>query len=181
MILVKMDGYLEEKGIPEDSDTETYLETSIKVENQRWNNVPIRVKAGKRLTEKKTEIRITFKPTFEYFLNIDDNCKPEPNILVIRIQPNEEVYYTLNAKFPGKGMCIHPVKLHFSYLESFDVKIKDAYTRLILDIIEGDQTLFIRSDETEKAWEYVMPLIKAKNDKKLKVVKYTAGHDFAEK
>ena len=172
----EMNAYQEEPDVPEDSQTETYVSMQMGVKNMRWDGVPVYVRTGKRLNEKKTEIRVTFHPSFQYFVNQKETCNPAPNVLVIRIQPNEEVYYTVNAKFPGEGMCIQPVKLHFTYQESFNVPIQDAYTRLLKDAIEGDQTLFIRSDEIEAAWEYVTPVLEAKENGNLKPEKYTSGN-----
>ncbi len=175
-----LNSYQEEGDVSEDSQTETFVSMKLGVKNMRWDGVPVYVRTGKRLDEKKTEIRITFHPSFQYFVNKEEQCNPEPNVLVIEIQPNEEVYYTVNAKFPGEGMCIQPVKLHFTYQESFNVPIQDAYTRLLKDAIEGDQTLFIRSDEIEAAWKYVKPILEAKERGELKPQIYTAGRTIEE-
>ena len=152
-------GYIQEEGVKPDSQTETFVALTSYVDNARWEGVPIYISTGKRLSENKAEIRIKFKQSFKYFAHIDEECNPQQNELVIQIQPNEEVYYTVNAKFPGKGMCIQPVKLHFTYDEAFGQRSQGAYTRLIDDILEGDQSLFIRSDEIEESWKYVDPLI----------------------
>lgn len=166
--------YLEEDGVHSDSQTETFVSLISYVDNARWEGVPIYISTGKRLSENKAEIRIKLKQSFKYFAHIDEECNPQQNELVIQIQPNEEVYYTVNAKFPGKGMCIQPVKLHFTYDEAFGQRSQGAYTRLIDDILEGDQSLFIRSDEIEESWKYVEPLINI--DKNLTVLKqYLSG------
>ena len=94
---------------------------------------------------------------------------------MIIIQPNEAVYYTVNAKFPGKGMCIQPVKLNFTYEESFGQKSQGAYTRLIQDILSSDQSLFIRADEIEAAWVYIDHLVYIKNTGDLSFIKYKSG------
>jgi glucose-6-phosphate 1-dehydrogenase len=168
-------GYLQELGVASNSKTETYIELIAYIDNLRWEGVPIYISTGKRLSENKAEIRISFKPRFKYFSHIDENCNPQKNELVISIQPNEEVYYTVNAKFPGKGMCIQPVKLNFTYAESFGQKSQGAYTRLIQDILDSDQSLFIRCDEIEEAWNYVSPLIDDNNLQNRKLIKYKAG------
>lgn len=166
--------YLEEDGVNPDSQTETFVALTAYVDNARWYGVPIYISTGKRLSENKAEIRIKLKQSFKYFAHIDEECNPQQNELVIQIQPNEEVYYTVNAKFPGKGMCIQPVKLHFTYDEAFGQRSQGAYTRLIDDILEGDQSLFIRSDEIEESWKYVEPLINI--DKNFIVLKqYLSG------
>lgn len=173
-------GYLQESGVDPNSKTETYIELTTYIDNLRWEGVPIYISTGKRLSENKAEIRISFKPRFKYFSHIDDNCNPQKNELVIGIQPNEEVYYTVNAKFPGKGMCIQPVKLNFTYAESFGQKSQGAYTRLIHDILDSDQSLFIRADEIEAAWHYVNSLIQDASLQKRKLFLYKAGAKIKE-
>lgn len=168
-------GYLEEVGVSSYSNTETYVKLTSYINNDRWEGVPIFISTGKRLSETKAEIRITFKPRFQYFNHKDEECQPQKNELVIVIQPNEEVYYTVNAKFPGKGMCIQPVKFNFTYEESFGQKSQSAYTRLIQDILDSDQSLFIRADEIEAAWDYVDSLIQVKNNNNLKIKEYKSG------
>lgn len=168
-------GYIQEEGVKPDSQTETFVALTSYVDNARWEGVPIYISTGKRLSENKAEIRIKFKQSFKYFAHIDEECNPQQNELVIQIQPNEEVYYTVNAKFPGKGMCIQPVKLHFTYDEAFGQRSQGAYTRLIDDILEGDQSLFIRSDEIEESWKYVDPLIQSNNVEKRELILYESG------
>ena len=168
-------GYLQEDGVNPNSKTETYVQLTAYIDNLRWEGVPIYISTGKRLSETKAEIRISFKQRFKYFTHIDEGCNPQKNELVISIQPNEEVYYTVNAKFPGKGMCIQPVKLHFTYEESFGQSSQGAYTRLIQDILDSDQSLFIRADEIEAAWSYVDILIQDNNIQNRKLIPYLAG------
>lgn len=169
--------YMEENGTPEDSKTETYFEATIFVDNLRWEGVPVYIRTGKRMSEKKAEIRVEFKESFRYFMNYDEECNPKANELVVSIQPEEEIYLSINAKIPGKGMCIQPVKLNFTYADSFGKTI-DAYTRLIKDAIEGDQKLFVRQDEVEQAWEFVMPLIENKQKLLEKLIYYKACEDL---
>lgn len=168
-------GYLEETDVPTDSKTETYVQLTSYIDNSRWENIPIYISTGKRLSETKAEIRIKFKQSFSYFNHIDEFCNPQQNELVISIQPNEEVYYTVNAKFPGKGMCIQPVKLNFTYEESFGQRSQGAYTRLIQDILVSDQSLFIRADEIEAAWNYVDSLIQSDAIETRQLIRYEAG------
>ena len=173
-------GYLEEAGVEPNSKTETYVQLTTYIDNLRWEGVPIYISTGKRLSENKAEIRVSLKPRFKYFSHIDENCNPQQNELVISIQPNEAVYYTVNAKFPGKGMCIQPVKLNFTYEESFGQKSQAAYTRLIQDILDSDQSLFIRADEIEAAWSYVDILINEYNIGNRKLINYPAGIQASE-
>lgn len=165
--------YREEEETLINSKTETYFESSVFVDNLRWEGVPVYIRTGKRMSEKKAEIRVEFKESFKYFMNYDDECNPKANELVISIQPEEEIYLSINAKLPGKGMCIQPVKLNFTYKDNFGKTI-DAYTRLIKDAIEGDQKLFVRKDEIEQAWEFVMPLIEHKKQLSEKLLFYKA-------
>lgn len=173
-------GYLEEEGVAPNSKTETYVKLTTYIDNPRWEDIPIYISTGKRLSENKAEIRISFKPRFKYFTHIDEGCNPQKNELVISIQPNEEVYYTVNAKFPGKGMCIQPVKLQFTYEESFGQKSQSAYARLIQDIIDSDQSLFIRADEIEAAWSYVDILINEDSIGNRKLINYQVGTQVSE-
>lgn len=173
-------GYLEEEEVDPNSKTETYVKLTTYIDNPRWEDVPIYISTGKRLSENKAEIRISFKPRFKYFTHIDEGCNPQQNELVISIQPNEEVYYTVNAKFPGKGMCIQPVKLQFTYEESFGQKSQSAYARLIQDIIDSDQSLFIRADEIEAAWSYVDILINEDSIGNRKLINYQVGTQVSE-
>lgn len=168
-------GYLDEAGVSTDSKTETYVKLTAYIDNSRWEGVPIYISTGKRLSETKAEIKVAFKPRFQYFNHRDEECQPQKNELVISIQPNEEVYYTVNAKFPGKGMCIQPVKFNFTYEDSFGLRSQSAYTRLIQDVLDSDQSLFIRADEIEAAWSYVDKLIQVKNKDNLPLVKYKSG------
>jgi glucose-6-phosphate 1-dehydrogenase len=168
-------GYLQEEGVATSSKTETYVQLTSYIDNLRWEGVPIYISTGKRLSENKAEIKLSFKSRFKYFSHIDEGCNPQKNELVICIQPNEEVYYTVNAKFPGKGMCIQPVKLNFTYEESFGQRSQGAYTRLIQDILVSDQSLFIRADEIEAAWNYVDSLIQSNTMKERQLVFYEAG------
>lgn len=167
--------YSEEEGVKGGSNTETFASVDLEVKNMRWDGVPVFIKVGKRMPKKYMEIRIFFKSTYQFFMHPSEECQPSQNMLVIGIQPDEEVYFTVNAKFPGKGMCIHPVKLHFTYQESFQVPTKDAYTRLLKDVFDADQTLFIRSDEIEAAWRYVTPLLEAKKAGQIEVRPYKPG------
>lgn len=165
--------YVEEEGVPTNSKTETYFEAPIFVDNLRWEGVPIYIRTGKRMSDKKAELRVVFKESFRYFMNYDEECNPKANELVISIQPEEEIYLSINAKMPGKGMCIQPIKLNFTYTDLFQKTI-DPYTRLIKDAIEGDQKLFVRKDEIEQSWEFIMPIIQNKEKLTPKLIYYKA-------
>jgi len=147
-------GYLEEEGVEEGSGTPTFAAAQLEIENWRWSGVPFRLVHGKRLDVKRTEIRITFKtPPMRLFrlVGCPDEC---PNVLTIRIQPEEEIFIRIGAKQPGGPFAIDPVRLHFSYGEHFGGDLPEAYERLLLDAIRGDAALFPRSDEVRAAWRW---------------------------
>ena len=151
-------GYREEKNVASDSTTDTYVALKLYVDNWRWAGVPFYVRTGKRLPKRVTEIAIQFKPTphapFAGAENLD------PNILVVRIQPEEGVSLKIGAKVPGSGFEIRSVNMDLLYGAAFLEEVPDAYQRLLLDLMLGDPTLFIRADETEGAWDILDPVIR---------------------
>jgi glucose-6-phosphate 1-dehydrogenase len=149
-------GYLDELG--HDSTTETFVAIKAEIGNWRWAGVPFYLRTGKRLPARVSEIVVQFRAVphsvFEH--------APEPNRLVIRLQPDEGVKLWLMIKDPGPGgMRLQHVPLDMSFAESFSVRNPDAYERLILDVVRGNQTLFMRRDEVEAAWTWVDPIIDA--------------------
>ncbi|MFZ4116605.1 MAG: glucose-6-phosphate dehydrogenase [Chthoniobacterales bacterium] len=147
-------GYKEEPGVAKDSTTETYVALHIAIDNWRWAGVPFFVRAGKRMPKAGTEIAITFKEVPPVLFNTRGN-KLDPNVLVIRIQPDEGISFTMSAKTPGSRLHIEPVKMDFHYGTSFEKPNPEAYERLLLDAMNGDATLFARSDEVEQAWTFI--------------------------
>jgi glucose-6-phosphate 1-dehydrogenase len=150
------DGYLEEKGVPSGSRTPTYAAVRMDIENWRWQGVPFFLRSGKGLDDKCTEIVIQFKrpPHLMFQQEIG------PNILAIQVQPDEGLHIEFQAKTPDEKMGLKPVDLEFHYDDSFGGQdIPDAYERLLLDAMNGDASLFIRSDEIEEAWEIMDPII----------------------
>lgn len=151
----RLPGYLENQGIPPDSHTETFVAWKLEIDNWRWNGVPFYLRTGKAVPTKLTEINIIFrKPPMRLFETMDDGLTVRSNILSLRIQPNESICLTVDAKRPGPSIAVDPVPLSFSYSD-FGQPPADAYERLLLDAIVGDSTLFIRRDEIEVAWERV--------------------------
>ena len=149
-------GYLEELG--EASDTETFVAIKAEIGTWRWAGVPFYLRTGKRLPTRMSEIVVQFRAVphsvFEH--------PPEPNRLVIRLQPDEGVKLWLMIKDPGPGgMRLQHVPLDMSFAEAFSVRNPDAYERLILDVVRGNQTLFMRRDEVEAAWTWIDPIIEA--------------------
>ena len=148
--------YYFEKNVDNDSDTETFVAVQAEINNWRWAGVPFYLRTGKRLARKTSEILIQFKPVpHQLFGN------GQANQLLIRLQPEEHISLQLMAKNPGKGMRLQPVELDLNLADAFNKQRRwEAYERLLLDVIEGDSTLFMRRDEVEAAWQWVDPIIK---------------------
>jgi glucose-6-phosphate 1-dehydrogenase len=152
-------GYREEEGLAPDSITETYVAAKLFVDNWRWADTPIYLRTGKRLARRETTIAIQFKraphPPFEEAMTEE----LEPNLLLVHVQPDEGVSLAIGAKVPGQGMRIRTVHMDFLYGGAFRMDLPDAYERLILDAMLGDQTLFTRSDEIEEQWAIVDAIV----------------------
>ncbi|MCW3004398.1 MAG: zwf [Conexibacter sp.] len=152
-------GYLQEQGVPADSNTETYAAIRLEIDNWRWAGVPFYLRTGKRLARKVTEIAITLKPVPHLAFQQDGSVGVRPNQLILTMQPNEGVSLSLGAKIPGGRMRIRPVNMEFLYGTSFMSQSPEAYERLILDAMRGDATLFTRNDEVEAQWEICDPIV----------------------
>jgi len=152
-------GYREEPGIRSGSETETYVAMKLMVDNWRWAGVPFYLRSGKRLSNKRSEIAITFKQIpHSLFGNIGaDNLAP--NVLVLTVQPDEGISLTIEAKRPGPKLCMGSLTLNFDYRSVFGESPPEAYERLLLDVMLGDQTLFVRSDGVETAWSILDVLL----------------------
>jgi glucose-6-phosphate 1-dehydrogenase len=153
-------GYLEEEGVREGSNTETYAALRLEVDNWRWAGVPFYLRAGKRLARKITEIAVTLKPVPHLAFSQDGSLGVKPNQLILTLQPNEGVSLQLGAKIPGTRMIIRPVNMEFLYGTSFLSQSPEAYERLIMDAMRGDPTLFTRNDEVEAQWQICDPIVK---------------------
>jgi glucose-6-phosphate 1-dehydrogenase len=152
-------GYLEELG--ETSSTETFVAIKAEVENWRWAGVPFYLRTGKRLPERVSEIVIQFHavPHSIFPPNIG---AVEPNRLVIRLQPDDGIQLALMAKDPGPGgMRLRMAPLDIRFADAFKVRYPDAYERLLMDVVRGNATLFMRRDEVEAAWRWVEPVLEA--------------------
>jgi glucose-6-phosphate 1-dehydrogenase len=143
-------GYRDEAGNP-NSNIETYAALSLEVANSRWGGVPILIRTGKALAEQQTGIKIIFKDR--------SRRNVPPNVLTIRIQPNEGISFRLTAKKPGFSDVLQPVDMDFNYKDSFDSDSPDAYERVIVDAIAGDQSLFASSEEVLRCWEILEPVL----------------------
>jgi glucose-6-phosphate 1-dehydrogenase len=169
-------GYREEPDVPSDSRTETFVALKLLVDNWRWAGVPFYLRTGKRMPVRITEIGIHFKSIPEVLFNAKQFGTVPPNLLTIRIQPNEGISLQFQVKVPGPEMQIHPHKMDFSYLDSFDKTPPDAYERLLLDAALGDSTLFARNDEVEAAWAFLTPILcSCAQHKETQIPQYPAG------
>jgi len=155
----ELPGYLEEQNISPGSCTETFVAATVFIDNWRWNGVPFYIRSGKRLPRKLTEIAIVFKRVpHSIFTPLGPNDL-RPNVLVMAVQPEEGVGLTIQAKRPGAKLCISDLTMDFRYRSVFGTNPPDAYERLLLDAMLGDQTLFIRRDTVEVAWSLLMPIL----------------------
>jgi glucose-6-phosphate 1-dehydrogenase len=154
-------GYREEENVAPDSTTETYVALKLFVDNWRWAGVPFYIRAGKRLPKKATEIAIQFHSTPHTPFARAETRGLEPNVLVIRIQPEEGLSLKIGAKVPGSGFEVSSVNMDLLYGTAFLEEAPDAYQRLLLDLMLGDPTLFIRADEAEGAWNILEPVMHA--------------------
>ena len=152
-------GYLDEEGIPDDSCTESFAALRLSINNWRWKGVPFYMRSGKRLARRVSEIAIQFKRPPGILFSGDARFDLAPNTMVLRIQPDEGSTLLLNAKVPGLETRTQPVKMHFHYETTFGSNTPEAYERLILDCMIGDNTLFIRGDETEASWNLISPVL----------------------
>lgn len=151
-------GYREEKNVNPKSFVETYVAMRLYLDNWRWAGVPFYLRGGKRLPKKGTEISVFFKdPPSVLFQH--PGKKNEPNVLTIRIQPDEGTSFKINCKVPGSTNLIQPVKMNFQYGKYFGMTPPEAYERLILDCILGDNTLFARADEVFASWQLLNPVL----------------------
>ncbi len=156
----KVPGYREEPDVDPHSETETFVAAKLQIDDWRWSGVPFYVRTGKRLPKRATEIAIQYREV-PHRLFRDAAVDPDPNLLVIRVQPDEGIMLRFGAKVPGLGMDVRSVTMDFTYGSAFNVDSPDAYETLILDALQGDASLFTRADEVEEAWSIVDPLIEA--------------------
>jgi glucose-6-phosphate 1-dehydrogenase len=149
--------YREEREVDPESETETYVAARFDIDDWRWSGVPFYLRTGKRLAKRATEIAIQFRDV-PHRLFANTATDPQPNLLVMRIQPDEGMLLRFNSKVPGLGLEIRPVTMDFTYGAAFSSDTPDAYETLLLDATLGDQSLFTRADEVEAAWALVTPM-----------------------
>ncbi len=169
----KIKSYRQEDEVAKNSNTETFVALKLNVDNWRWSDVPFYLRTGKRLKERVAEIAIVFKQNPSVLFS-KHAASIEPNMLIIRIQPAEGISLQCSSKVPGRKMIMDNVRMDFCHECTFGPNTPDAYERLLLDIIIGDQTLFARWDETEYAWK-IVDKIAANWKRSKKVPIYEAG------
>lgn len=166
-------GYRDEEGVPAESVTETYAAVRLHVDNWRWARTPFFLRSGKRLPRRVTEVAITFKrPPLSLF---DGGKWQTPNVLLLRIQPDEGVALRFGAKVPGPDVHIRDVRMDFRYGTAFAGESADAYERLLFDSMLGDGTLFARADEVEEAWRIVDSIVAGWKQSPRRPDEYVAG------
>lgn len=157
------------------SDTETFVAIKAHVDNWRWSGVPFYLRTGKRLLERYSEIVIQLKPVPHNIFSAQD-AMPDANKLIIRLQPDESVKLQMVTKVPGPGgYRLKPVLLNLSLAEEFDERFPDAYERLLMDVVRGNLTLFMRSDELEAAWIWTEYIMNGWEEANMKVKRYASG------
>ncbi len=157
----EMVGYTDEPGVASDSTVETYAAMKVVIDNWRWQGVPFYMRSGKRLKRRVSEIALTFKSVPHSIFTPIPPEQLAQNQLVLNVQPEEGMSLTIQAKMPGPKLCMSALTMHFSYREAFGGGMRDAYERLLLDCMLGDQTLFTRSDNIEVAWALLTPVLQA--------------------
>ncbi|KAK1272238.1 hypothetical protein QJS04_geneDACA012567 [Acorus gramineus] len=172
---VKYPGYIDDKTVPRDSLTPTFAAAALFIDNARWDGVPFLMKAGKALHARGAEIRVQFRHVPGNLYKRSYGMNLETNELVIRLQPDEAIYLKINNKVPGLGMKLDRSNLILHYATRYSKEIPDAYERLLLDAIEGERRLFIRSDELDAAWSLFTPLLKELEEKKVVPELYPYG------
>ncbi|KAE8730286.1 Glucose-6-phosphate 1-dehydrogenase [Hibiscus syriacus] len=169
--------YTDDKTVPKDSLTPTFAAAALFIDNARWDGVPFLMKAGKALHSRRAEIRVQFRhvPGNLYNRNFGPDLDCATNELVIRVQPGEAIFLKINNKVPGLGMRLDRSNLNLHYAARYSKEIPDAYERLLLDAIEGERRLFIRSDELDAAWALFTPVLAELEEKKIIPESYPYG------
>ncbi len=169
-------GYRDEKNIMPESRTETYAAMKFYIDNWRWSGVPFYIRTGKRLPIRVTEVVIHFRPSPHLLFTKESDRLASDNQLVIRIQPDEGILLRFGMKVPGAGFRVKDVAMDFHYSDLSDIRLPDAYERLLLDCMLGDATLFSRGDAVEATWQFIDPVFKYWNDHpEIRLYGYPAG------
>lgn len=173
---VDVPGYRREEGTAADSITETYVALKVFIDNWRWAGVPFYLRTGKRMPKRVSEIAIQFKPVPPILFNADPEQQLEPNVLALTIQPDEGLSLRIATKLPGPRVRIYPVKMDFRYGSTFGDRSPEAYERLLLDVMAGDATLFMRRDAVEASWIWIQDILDGWADSRTRwLPEYPAG------
>ena len=157
----KVKAYRDEPGVDPNSKTETFAAMKLFIDNWRWQGVPFYVRSGKRMNESRSYITIRFKPVPHQSFPAEATGNWQPNSITMNIQPRMTITLSFQAKRPGLQMLLNPVDMLFDYDESYKTGTPEAYETLLLDVMQGDTTLFMRADQVEAAWDVIMPVLKA--------------------
>lgn len=171
---VKFAGYREERGVPAGSRTPTFAAAVLRVRNDRWDGVPFFMSAGKAMDRRVTEVRVRFREVPDNLFCLPGRCPPA-NELVIRIQPDEAIQFAVVSKVPGHKFDLAVRPLDLTYRTSFSETIPEAYESLLLDVIAGNRSLFIRGDELEAAWDVFTPVLRQADAGDITVEPYAFG------
>jgi glucose-6-phosphate 1-dehydrogenase len=166
--------YRQENGVPPDSLATTYAAALLRIHNERWDGVPFFLESGKAMDERVNEVRIRFRPVPVNIFGASIGTL-KANELILRIQPGEAIELKIMNKVPGLTMALQRIDLDLQYKSTFDVQIPDAYECLLLDVIEGDRSLFIRADELEAAWDVFSPVLGMLEQQRIQPVPYRFG------
>jgi glucose-6-phosphate 1-dehydrogenase len=162
----KVEGYRDEEGVNPESNTETFAALKFFIDNWRWQNVPFYVRTGKRMHQKASIISIQFKDVPHLIFPNQSSESWQQNRLIISIQPEMSIRLQVQAKRPGLDMTLNPVDMVFNYDGTYENDTPEAYETLLLDAMKGDQTLFMRGDQVETAWDLIMPVLESWESKK---------------
>ncbi len=168
-------GYQDAEGVKERSVTPTYAALRLNIDNWRWKGVPFYLRSGKALSNKITKILVEFKSPPHMLFDLQAGDQFARNVLSLCIQPDEGIHLKFEAKIPGSSQAFRSVDMEFHYEDSFEEKISDAYQRLLLDALQGDPSLFTRSDEIEAAWRLMDPIIEYSESGSVQPSLYTPG------
>jgi glucose-6-phosphate 1-dehydrogenase len=156
---VEVPGYRREAGIKPDSTTETYVALKLFVDNWRWSGVPFYLRTGKALAKRASEVAVFFKSIPQILFNANTEAALPPNVLTLKIQPEEGLTLRFISKVPGAKAKTFPVDMNFRYGEAFNAPSPEAYERLLLDVMAGDASLFMRRDAVEASWAWVTGIL----------------------
>jgi len=170
-------GYRAEPGVDPPSKTETFVAARLFIDNWRWRDVPFYLRTGKRLAGKDTEIAIFFKNVPHSIFDSAGLEDIPPNVIVLQIQPEEGMSLSFQAKRPGSKICMSTLNMDFKYKSVFLADMPEAYQRLLLDCMVGDQTLFTRYDDVDVSWRLLTPVLEAWQKDDSAPYIYAAGSD----